>query len=410
MSISNYPDVVVIGGGILGCSIASYLSKHSNLSVTVIERGGLAEQTTSQAAGLLTRIRPSSGLTALAMETFSAIEQLEDATGELLPLQRVGSLQAAATPAGQLQLITLANRATEFGTKHEWIDPSDAEQLAPWLSLEPHARALYLPDDGYIDPYALCMAYARDARNNGVSFKLYQEVISLAGQAGRVTGVHLASGDTLQAGLVIDAAGPWSTALARQQGINLAMAPIRSHYWMAAFHEKITRDGPITILPDCGAYARPEVGGLLFGLRDRHAVYARPDALPANLNGYSFDIDATGDEALAEGYSALHKQCPILDEMTLAHYISGVSSYTPDSAPLVGPMPGVEGFIAATGCSGAGVGLSGGIGRLVADIVTQGTPFVTPNDFRLDRFGAIDSFDPAFIKRCADARANKRSG
>ncbi|MFP3979057.1 NAD(P)/FAD-dependent oxidoreductase [Marinobacter sp. KMM 10035] len=410
MSISCHPDVVVIGGGILGCSIASYLSQQPGLAVTVIERGGLAEQTTSQAAGLLTRIRPSSGLTALATETFEAIDRLEQGSGVPLPLQRAGSLQVAASASGQCQLETLALRAAEFGRDTEWFDNSEAEKLAPWLALEAGTRALFLPDDGYIDPYALCMAYAREARRNGVRFQLYHEVTSLIGSESRVTGVRLSTGDTVQAGLVIDAAGPWSTALAHQQGINLAMAPIRSHYWISAPHSRIATGGPITILPDSGAYARPEVGGLLFGLRDNRAVYARPDALPNNLHGYRFDVDPTGGEALEEGYPSFHRQCPVIEELSLAHYISSVSSYTPDSAPLVGAMPGVDGFVAATGCSGAGIGLSGGIGRLVSDLVTGKPPFVSPNDFRLDRFGPVDSFDATFIKRCAEARARKRSG
>ncbi|RMJ01574.1 4-methylaminobutanoate oxidase (formaldehyde-forming) [Marinobacter litoralis] len=410
MSIANHPDVVVIGGGILGCSIASYLSQQPGLTVTVIERGGLAEQTTSQAAGLLTRIRPSSGLTALATETFEAIDRLEQDAVTPLPIQRAGSLQVAASASGHCQLEILALRASEFGRHTEWLDNSEAEKLSPWLALEEGTRALFLPDDGYIDPYALCMAYARAARRNGVRFLLHHEVTELVGSGERVTGVRLSTDDTVQAGLVIDAAGPWSTALAHQQGINLAMAPIRSHYWISAPHPRIANGAPMTILPDSGAYARPEVGGLLFGLRDSRAVYAQPDALPDSLHGYRFDVDPTGDEALETGYPAFQRQCPVLEELTLAHYISSISSYTPDSAPLIGAMPGVGGFLAATGCSGAGVGLSGGIGRLVSDLVSGQTPFVSINDFRLDRFGPVDSFDATFIQRCAEARARKRSG
>lgn len=410
MTMFNNPDIVVIGGGILGCSIASYLGQHAHLKVTVIERGGLAEQTTSQAAGLLTKVRPSSALSALAVETFAAMDQLEHSLAEQLPIQRVGNLHVAATDQGQQQLDSVRLQAAQFAQVSEWLSPAEAEQSAPWLSLTEQSRALYLPDDGYIDPYALCMAYARDARQNGVQFRLYQEVTSLLGDANKVYGVQLASGETLHAGLVIDAAGPWSALVARQHGVNLAVAPVRSHYWMSAPHAQIIRSGPITIFPDSGSYARPEVGGLLFGMRDNSAVTAHPKDLPKTLNGFSFAVDANGDEALANGYAALRQQCPLLDELDLAHYISSVSSYTPDSTPLLGAMPGVGGFFAATGCSGAGVGLSGGIGRLVAELATGSTPFISPKDFRLDRFGTVDSFDPAFIQRCAEARARKRSG
>lgn len=410
MSPSQHPDVVIIGGGILGCSIASYLSRTPGLSVVVLERHGLGEQTTSHAAALLTRVRPHRELTRLVMETFRAIDALGEAVSEPLPLRRVGSLQVATSEPGRRQIEQIAGRAAEVGVAAYGISADEAMERAPWLTLDQHTAALWLPDDGYIDPYSLCMAYAVQARRQGVRFRLQQSVSDLLQRGSRVTGVRLASGECIHAGTVIDAAGPWSTALARQLGVNLGMAPIRSHYWISAPHPRIPSDAPMTILPDSGAYARPEVGGLLFGLRDEQAVFARADRLPDSLNDYCFDVDPTGDEALASGYQGLRQQCAILDELPLAHYVSNISSYTPDGFYLLGAMPGVDGFMAATGCSGAGIGMSGGIGRFMAELVTGQPPFVSPEPFRLDRFGAIDSFDPTFIRRCAEARARKRTG
>ncbi len=410
MSTANHPDIVIIGGGILGCAIARYLSRTPGLSVTVIERHGLGEQTTSHAAALLTRVRPHRELTDLVMETFQAIDELGESAGEPLPLRRVGSVQVAAEAPGKQQIEQTAQRAAEVGVVAETICADEAQRRAPWLKLNSDTAALWLPDDGYIDPYTLCMAYAAEARRNGVRFYQRQTVTDILQQDSRITGVRLASGETLFAGTVIDAAGPWSTALAKQLGVNLGMAPVRSHYWISAPHPRIPADGPMTILPDSGAYARPEVGGLLFGLRDSQTVCARPDRLPDSLHDFRFDVDPTGEAALAAGYEALHGQVPMLDELKLAHYISNVSSYTPDGFYLLGAMPGVDGFLAATGCSGAGIGMSGGIGRFIAELATGQTPFVAPERFRLDRFGAIDSYDPDFIRRCAEARARKRSG
>ncbi len=169
----------------------------------------------------------------------------------------------------------------------------------------------------------------------------------------------------------------------------------------------------MTILPDSGAYARPDVGGLLFGLREAQAVVADPAVLPESLQGFRFDTDPAGEHALEDGYASLRSQLPpLLDELRLAHYVSNVSSYTPpDGFYLLGPpMPGIQGFIAATGCSGAGIGMSGGIGRFISELIAGQPTFVTSEPFRLDRFGAIDPFDPDFIHRCAAARARKRTG
>ncbi|WP_372988066.1 NAD(P)/FAD-dependent oxidoreductase [Marinobacter sp.] len=410
MPTVNHPDVVIIGGGILGCAIARYLSRVPGLSAVVIERHGLGEQTTSHAAALLTRIRPHRALTDMVMETFRAIEELGEDRNEPLPLRKVGSLQVSEYPGGQRQIEQTAQRADEAGVSAERIGSSDAMRLAPWLELASDTSALWLPDDGYIDSYTLCQAYAADARRNGARILLNRTVCELLRNGSKVTGVRLANGETIFAGTVIDAAGPWSTALAMQAGIHLGMAPVRSHYWISAPHSRVTTDGPMTILPDSGAYARPEVGGLLFGLRDPQSVVAHPNALPDNLQGFRFDTDPTGDLALEGGYEALRSQLPVLDELQLAHYVSNVSSYTPDGFTLLGPMPGVEGFMAATGCSGAGIGMSGGIGRLVAELATNQSTFVTPEPFRLDRFGAIDAYSPDFIRRCAEARARKRTG
>lgn len=410
MPTPHHPDVVIIGGGILGCAIARYLSRLPGLSVTVVERHGLGEQTTSYAAALLTRIRPHSALTALAMETFRAIEEMGQSSGEPLPLRSVGSLQVSARPDGLRQLEETARRAKEAGVTAKAIAVQDAMQLAPWLDLTPDTAALWLPGDGYIDPYSLCMAYAAEGRRHGVRFRLKQSVSDLLMQGGRVTGVRLGHGEVLSAGLVVDAAGPWSTALARQVGVHLGMAPVRSHYWISAPDARIPAHGPMTILPDSGAYARPDVGGLLFGLREAQAVVADPAVLPESLQGFRFDTDPAGEHALEDGYASLRSQLPLLDELRLAHYVSNVSSYTPDGFYLLGPMPGIQGFIAATGCSGAGIGMSGGIGRFISELIAGQPTFVTSEPFRLDRFGAIDPFDPDFIHRCAAARARKRTG
>ncbi|MGO1659327.1 MAG: NAD(P)/FAD-dependent oxidoreductase [Marinobacter sp.] len=410
MPTTNHPDVVVIGGGILGCAIARYLSQTSGLSIVVVERHGLGEQTTSHAAALLTRVRPHRVLTDMVMETFRAIDELGSYLGEQLPLKKVGSLQVSAKPEGRRQIEQTSQRAEDAGVLAERISADEAMRLAPWLELTPDTSALWLPDDGYIDPYTLCQAYAAEARRKGARFLLKREVSELLQQGSTVTGVRLADGETISAGTVIDAAGPWSTALAMQAGIHLGMAPVRSHYWISSPHPKIPPHGPMAILPDSGAYARPEVGGLLFGLRDPQSVVAHPKALPDNLHGFRFDTDPTGVLALESGYEALRAQLALLDELQLAHYVSNVSSYTPDGFALLGAMPGIEGFIAATGCSGAGIGMSAGIGRFIAELATHQKPFVSSEPFRLDRFGAVDAYSPDFIRRCADARARKRTG
>lgn len=410
MPVDRTTDIAIIGGGILGCAIACYLSREPGLSVAVFERHGLGEQTTSHAAALLTRARPDPAIGRMVAETFDAIDQLSAELEDALPLRAVGSLHVAQNDESLTQLKATQTQARRFGDESEWLRPSEAQTLAPWLNLTSDTQTLWMPRDGYIDPYQLCTAYAAVARHRGVRFNLNTSVTDLCQEGRRVTGLTVEGNESLSAGLVIDAAGPWSTALARQVGVHLAMGAIRSHYWITAKDPRVIANGPLTILPDSHSYARPEVGGLLFGLRDPQAVYADPAGLPDHLAGFAFDSDSDGQEALMAGYPALQAQCPLIAEVPLAHYVSNISSYTPDAKPLLGAMPGVDGFVAATGCSGGGIGLSGGIGRFIADLALDRRPFVDTAPFELDRFGAIDPYTFDFQRRCALARSAKRTG
>jgi 4-methylaminobutanoate oxidase (formaldehyde-forming) len=128
------------------------------------------------------------------------------------------------------------------------------------------------------------------------------------------------------------------------------------------------------------------------------------------MNGLNFRQDPRGWETLMEGAPKLSLFLPQIDEIKITSYIRGLSNYTPDGNFVVGAFPGLVGFIAATGCAGAGLAMSGGIGRLVAELVTGQIPFVDPTPHRIDRFGTIDPTDSDFIQRCADARSGKVTG
>ena len=167
---------------------------------------------------------------------------------------------------------------------------------------------------------------------------------------------------------------------------------------------------PFVILPEARAYARPEADRLLFGFRELQSAVVDPRALPRRMSGYVFKQDPSGWDSLLEGMPEFIKFLPLLEELEIATYIKGLSNYTPDGNFVLGALPRLEGFLAATGCSGAGIAMSGGMGRLVAELAVHQTPFVDPTPHRIDRFGNIDAFDTAFQQRCADARSRKVTG
>ena len=404
-------DFLIIGGGILGAATAWALAQRApaGTRIRLIEAGMSSTATTSQAAALLTQVRPDAAMAAMVAETFTAIEALNVVLDDPLPLRMVGSLHLATTPAGRNYLQQTADTAARLGLTAEMLSPDRIRAMSPWLEPGADGEALFVAQDGYMDPVQLAQGYLTAARRLGVDVVQHCRVERLLVEQGRAVGV-LTSQGKLHAEKLICCAGPWSVALLAQHGISLAMAPVRSHYWISEDSPQLFPiDSPMVILPDINAYARPEVGGLLFGLRDRQAVYGDPARLPEDIHGYLFNRDPDGWECLEDGYDGLSSKFPALEQLGLAHYISGVSSYTPDGKPLLGETA-LPGLLVASGCSGGGIALSGGIGRVLAEVALGRQTFINTEPFNVDRFGLIDPFSEAFRIQCAQARSQKKSG
>lgn len=402
-------DIIVIGGGVLGGAVAFYLAKLGVRRVTVVERYSVAQGNCSLAAGLLTRGRFKSHLIPMVVETYRAIDEIEEITGESLGMHQTGCLYAAALPEHQKAINELASTSSQAGLDVEWLNSSDAEYMVPWLRSPRDASVVFMPDDGYIDGYTLASGYLKAARASGIQVREETQVTSIIREDNRVTGVKTTKGD-LSASLVIDAAGVWAGLLASEIGINLPMAPVRSHYWITAGHQSISPNQPFVILPDARAYARPETNRLLFGFREHRSVSVDPRQLPSAMTGYVFNLDPNGWESLLEGIPDFAKFCPLIEGIEISSYIKGLSNYTPDGNFVLGAFPSLDGFLAATGCAGAGIAMSGGIGRIIADLVIGRAPFVDSTPHRIDRFGVIDPVEAEFLQRCADARSGKITG
>ena len=395
-------EIVVVGGGVLGSSIAYHLALAGAQGVLLVERDELGAATTSCSAGLLGQVRPTPVQTELVQRTFRAIRVLEKELDEPVGFQAVGSLRVAMTPEREQEMSGYFAIARAAGIAVEMIGAAEAQRLVPGLDAR-RARAIgWIPADGFIDPYLLTMAYARAARSRGVTVWTGTAVTGVTTHEGRITGVETARGP-VRARAVVDAAGAWAGPVAALAGVTLPISPVRSHFWITAPHPDVKPDQPVVRLPDIRtAYARPEVGGLLMGCYEPDSRAYDAWQLPP---GFSMrDVDRDWNVFLRH-VGDLMPWFPFLENAQMVGAMAGLTTYPPDGQWVLGPVPDVDGLLVASGCSGLGVTGSGGIGSVIAELLLEGRSSLDLSAFRADRFGPVDARSADFRARCAAARA-----
>lgn len=403
-------DVIIIGGGLLGTAAAYQLAKRGAGRILLFERHDIASQATSRAACLLTRARTKPAVMRMVQETYDCIAEIEALLGGSLEMQTVGSITISASEATEQGMEALQAAAEGFGIPVERIGRERVKELLPWIETASITGAIHMPTDAFIDSALLCNGYAKAARHCGVELRSRTAVREITHENGTVTGVVLADDSRVEAPVVIDAAGAWANLLSMPLGVGLPMTPVRSHFWITEQNPAVfPAQEPFAVLPDARAFTRPDVGGLIIGIREPVCVGFDPHEMKDSIEYVDFSPD-NGWETLSQVAGLFEPFFPAIRDTGIAHYVAGPSCYVPDAMFVVGPSSRLKGFYAAAGCCGGGVACGGGIGRLVAEQVLGAEPFVDPAPFCPERFGEIDPFDPAFQKRCADARSNKKGG
>jgi sarcosine oxidase subunit beta len=409
MSSRERAAVVVIGGGVFGCAIAYYYTRNNpGKKIIVLERNEICNAATSRAAALVTRIRQKEYFIPLSLETYKVVAEMEKHLGESMDMKHVGVVHVAASEEGVKNLEVLMQTAGRYHQPAEYISPEEAHKKSPWLKTDEALKIAFMSGEAYCDPYLLGTFFARCAKDQGADIRQGVEADSLIMNDNSVAGVKTAQGDIF-ADVVVIASGAWAPVLARHAGIGLPMAPVRSQYWITEKSDIFPVNSPIVLLPEAQAYARPEGGSLLFGIREAHSLSVSPKDIPPDISQYSFSADK-GMTDLSEVIDRLARFFPKVHDIGLKHYIAGFSGYTPDNNLSMGVAPGVDNLLLATGCVGAGISIAGGVGLAFAEMAS-GKP--NPYDFshfNIDRFGKIDPFSKVWLEKCAMARSRKVSG
>jgi len=376
--------IVIVGGGIWGLSTAYHLARAGRTDVQVLERnGGLFEETTSQAAGLVGQIRATPLMRRAVRYAIDLFTGFERETGHDPGFRQVGSLLLALTPERMASFGEHVEHANENGVEARFVDGSEMSRLAPHLDASRVEGGYFVPEDGYLDPLQCARAFCDAAEDLGVNFRTGTAATGLPVRHDRVAGVETDRG-FVEAEQVVVTAGPWTGVVAKMAGHEPAMVPIRHQRVTTVPAPGIPDHHPVVRVTDASCYLRPEGGGYLYGFFEPDPTSYDLDELPAGFG--TADIEEPV-EVMDEARERLSPVFPVLKELKIADYKRGLTTFAPDGAYLVGPVPRVEGLFAATGCAALGIAGSAAVGRWLADWVVRGDPGEDLSPVDPERFG-----------------------
>jgi glycine cleavage system aminomethyltransferase T/glycine/D-amino acid oxidase-like deaminating enzyme len=384
--------VVVIGGGITGCSVALHLVKAGLTDVLVLEKGELTSGSTSHAVGLVTMFNPSP--TMMRFRRYS-IELYR----ELGVFDAVGSLRLASSPEQFAELQRGVSRAKGIGLEVELISAEETRELMPVASPEALYGAVYVPGDGFLDPHTATHAVAKAAVAQGATIRTGVRVIGIELSPNRAISNVLTDVGPIEAEVVVNAAGIWAPRIAEMVGAFVPCTPIdHQHVALKAVPgAELPRDMPCFRDPDNLVYGKAEHGGVLFGGYEPDPAARWVDGVPWEHSARSLPPDYGRFERLMRGAI---RRFPFMEGAEVVKLVCHPDAMTPDANPLLGPMPGIRGFWMAAGLSLNGFGGAGGIGRSIAEWMIEGDTELDMTPYRAWRFGR-NHRDPAYAAECA---------
>ena len=389
--MKNEARVVVIGGGIVGCSILYHLAKAGWKDVVMVEKNEITSGATCMAAGMLTQFNSSPTL--MRMRKYSS--ELYD---ELGVYDKVGSVRMAASKEQHLTLQRAVSTAKGVGLDVDMITAEEALKLMPWASPEKLYSAVYLPNDGHLDPHGTTHAVAKAAKDLGAEIYLNTIVTGIELTPEREIKAVKTNKGEIKTSLVVNAAGLWGKQVAAMVGAKVPSTPvIHQHLALQAVPgSELPDGGPCFRDTDRLIYGRPEHGGLLFGGWELNPPSIWEDGVPWSHSATEVPSDFDRYEHLL--VNAI-KRFPFLEEAGIERLVAHPDAFTPDGKPLVGPWPNIRGFWMACGLSMEGFGAAGGIGKALAEWMIDGQPEVDLFGFHPWRFGK-NFDDPHYAASC----------
>ena len=382
MSELKDAEIVIIGGGVIGCALAFHLGRMGHRDVLLLERGQLTHGATWHAAGLVGQLRSTRNKTRLMQQSVELYDQLESLTGQAVDWRKVGSLRLACSPERLLEIRRSATLAKSFGLEFHVIGAAEARDLFPLLSTDGVLGAAFIPGDGYVDPSSLTQALAKGARDAGVTIKQGVRVTGFRREGGRIVAVETDQG-VLRCDQVVNAAGMWSRELGLMAGVQAPVVALEHQYLLTDKIPDMPADLPTMRDPDHRIYVKPDVSGLAIGGwepdtrawgEEGIAPDFGPELLPSNFDRF---------EQLAE---AAGRRMPVVNETGVRELVNGPIPWSADGDFFMGRAPELDNYYLCSGFS-YGIAAGGGAGRMMAEWITEGAPGVDLFGLDIRRFG-----------------------
>ena len=391
--------VVIIGGGVIGASVAYHLTKLGWRDVVILERSQLTSGTTWHAAGLIV----SGGMTTetlawMAKYSRDLFEVLEQETGLSTGFRPVGYLQTGSTKERTHKLRREADFMRLMGIEREEISPAEVAALWPQVDASDVMAGFFTANEGRADPANVTMSLAKGARMGGARVLEGTRVTGITQKDGRVTGVVTDRG-TIEAEYVVNCAGMWAREIGAMAGVSVPLQACEHAYLITEPFEGVSRDLPIFEDPDRFAYYREEVGGLMVGLFEPVAAPWSLDAIP---DGFSFGEIPSNWDRLAPFLEYAMEILPDLKNVGIRKLFTGPESFTPDNGFLMGEAPELINFFVAAGFNSLGILTGGGAGSIIAGWIVDGLPPVDVTDVDIARMSPFQTNRPYLEERSVE--------
>jgi len=384
-SLPTSARIVIIGGGVIGTSIAYHLTRSGEREVVLLEKSHLTEGATWHAAGLVGQFRSQQNLMSLMSDSVHLFDSLVEDTGQEIDWRKFGSIRLAQTQDRWKELLKSYSAAQAVGFEMNLLTPNEARDVYPLIETADLVGAAFIPADGYIDPNSLTQAYAKGIRANGGRIFEGVMVSDLLRDGDRITHVVTEQGN-IEVETVVNAAGLWARQVGWMAGVEIPAGVVEHQYLVTEKSDLIPDGLPALRDPDGGFYAKPEPGALAIGGWERQTNAVNPkEGFPWQNERHLFDGDM---DRLEEFFEPAMRRIPVLGELGMRTIVNGPIPISPDGEPIMGPVPGLSNFFSACAFT-SGIAASGGAGKAVANWIIDGDPGLDLWPFDIRRFGPL---------------------